>query len=385
MNATKAPVLAGRETVRVAIAQISPAFLDPETSAVRAAAAVAEAAGAGADLIVFPEVWLAGYPYWTEGCDSLAGDWLAGRVRWSDAAVLVGSSATERIGAAARAHGIHVVLGLNELDPRPGCQTVYNTMLFLDREGNELGRHRKLMPTFVERIFWGSGDGRDLFAVDTDIGRVGGLICGENAMPLARAAMIAQGEEIHVTVFPGSFRIHTGPRIHEPDDGEFFWGHVACRAHATEAGAFVICACGYLDPADVPADFPYRDRMNASYAHGGSAVYAPLGIPLAGPVFGPQIVYAEIKAEVIKAAKAIVDALGHYGRPDVFELRVRRQHTWQLADAPVSDHRGLQLDRDALHRAAERHDVDEEIVDRAAANLGQGRSLLSSVHAEQQP
>lgn len=364
MSTIKAPILAGRERVKIAIAQISPAYLDPAASAQRAAEAIADAGREGADLVVFPEVWLAGYPYWTEGWDSDVGAWVGGRVFWSDAAVLVGDAATEQIAAAARAHGVHVAIGLNELDPRPGCQTIYNTLLFLDREGRELGRHRKLVPTFTERMFWGQGDGRDLFAVDTDIGRIGGLICGENSMPLARAALIAQGQDIHVALFPGSFKIHTGPQLEEPDQDGFFWGHIACRAHSTEAGAFVVCACGVLDPADVPDDFPYRERMNTGYAHGGSAVYAPFGLPLAGPQFGPQIVYAEIEATMIKAAKAIVDTLGHYARPDVLALRVRRDRGWQPADVVAAP-----PDRDALHRAAERHDVDEALVEQAADAL----------------
>src|SRR5690606_5773128 len=133
----------------------------------------------------------------------------------------------------------------NELDPRPGVETIYNTLLFIGRDGRLLGRHRKLMPTFTERMFWGSGDGRDLVVFDTDLGRIGGLICGENLMTSARAAMIAQGEHIHVAVFPGSFQLHTGPRLQEPDSTGNFWGHFTTRSHAMEAGAFVLCACGY--------------------------------------------------------------------------------------------------------------------------------------------
>src|SRR5690606_10022930 len=107
-----------------------------------------------------------------------------------------------------------------------------------------------------------SGDGRDLVVFDTDLGRIGGLICGENLMTQARAAMIAQGEHIHVAVFPGSFQLHTGPRLQEPDSTGSFWGHFTTRSHAMEAGAFVLCACGYIDPGDIPEDFPYRGRMN---------------------------------------------------------------------------------------------------------------------------
>jgi predicted amidohydrolase len=260
---------------------------------------------------------------------------------------------------------VHVVLGMNERDPRPGCETVYNTLLYINREGSVVGRHRKLLPTFVERVFWGQGDGRDIFAFDTDIGRISGLICGENCMPLARAAMIAQGHDIHIAVFPGSFAAHTGPTLQEPDSDGMFWGHFACRTHTMESGAFVVCACDYLDAKDIPEGFPHHDRMNFGYAHGGSAVYAPLGVPLVEPTFGSQIVYADLDAVMIKASKAFVDTIGHYGRPDVFQLLVRRDRGWEPADVPVAPAR-LELDRNVLRRAADRHEVAPELIEQVA-------------------
>ena len=146
-----------------------------------------------------------------------------------------------------------------------------------------MGRHRKTMPTFTERLFWGQGDASDLRVFDTDIGRLGGLICGEHLMTLVRAAMIGLGEEIHVAVFPGAFALHTGPQLEEWDAGhQAFWGHASVRAHALEAGAFVLSACGQISEADIPDDFPYKGRMNIGYAKGGSSVIAPLGIPAGG-------------------------------------------------------------------------------------------------------
>lgn len=356
-------VLGGHEKVKVAIAQKSPAYMNREASVARACAYIEEAARNGARLVVFPEAWLAGYPYWTEGWDSSLPQWAAGRILFRDNAIVVPGEDAERIGEAARRAGIYVVLGCNELDPRPEVSTVYNSLMFFAPDGSVLGRHRKLMPTFTEHMFWGQGDADDLVVFDTDIGRLGGLICGEHLMTLARAAMIAQGEDIHVAVFPGSFELHTGPRLEEPERSGAFWGHFEVRAHAFEAGAFVVSGCAVLNEDDVAGDFPYKGRMNIAYAHGGSEVIAPLGIALAGPTYGEAIVYAEIEAWMIKATKAIVDTMGHYARPDVLKLLVRRGQGWQEAGgardlAPIR----AALSDDALSRAAEARDVDPEKV-----------------------
>jgi predicted amidohydrolase len=353
------PVLGGRESVKVAVAQVPSAFLDRERSIARACSVIREAGQNGAELVVFPEVWISGYPFWSEGWDSKIPEWIDARVRFREAALVIPSDDTDRLCRAAREANAYVVIGCNELDPRPESQTIYNTLLFIGRDGTLLGRRRKLMPTFCERMFWGQGDGTDLFVLDTDIGRIGGLICGENAMTLARAAMIAQGEHIHVAVFPGAFALHTGPRLQEADTSGLFWGHAATRAHAIEAGAFVVTACGVHAEEDVPADFPYKGRMNTDWAHGGSAILAPLGVPLAGPEHGSRILYAECRAAMIKAMKAIVDTMGHYARPDVLRLQVRRNDVWMPANAPFAPPR---IDRDALARAADRHGVDLDAV-----------------------
>jgi nitrilase len=266
-------------------------------------------------------VWLAGYPYWTEGWDSPLQPWVGGRVAFRDAAVLAPSEDTERLGAAARRANAYVVMGCNEIDPRPEVSTIYNSLLFFDPEGRLMGRHRKTMPTFSERMFWGQGDAADLQVFDTDIGRLGGLICGEHVMTLMRAAMIGLGEDIHIAAFPGAFALHTGPELEEWDaDHSSFWGHSSVRAHALEAGAFVISACGIIDDSDIPDEFPHKGKMNIRYARGGSSIIAPLGIPLAGPAEGPQILRAELQAWMIKAFKSIVDTAGHYSRPDVVRL-----------------------------------------------------------------
>jgi predicted amidohydrolase len=308
-------------------------------------------------------VWLAGYPYWTEGWDSSLQSWVGGRVAFRDAAVLAPSEDTERLGVAARRAKAYVVMGCNEIDPRPEVSTIYNTLLFFDPEGRLIGRHRKTMPTFSERLFWGQGDAGDLRVFDTAIGRLGGLICGEHVMTLMRAAMIGLGEDIHIAVFPGAFALHTGPELEEWDaDHSSFWGHFSVRAHAMEAGAFVLSACGIIDEKDIPDDFPHKGKMNIRYARGGSSIIAPLGIPLAGPVEGPQIVHAELQAWMIKAVKAIVDTAGHYSRPDVVRLIV---NDYAPGREPVVRSRSLfeALSPSALADAADRHGVEPSRVE----------------------
>jgi len=360
------PVLGGREQVRICIAQIPPVYLDLDATLERGCEAIAEAAGKGADLIVFPEVWLAGYPYWTEGWDSDLQQWAAVREQFFNSAVLAPSEVTERLGEAARTAGIHVVMGCNEIDPRPGSNTIYNSLLYFSRDGRFLGRHRKLLPTFCERVFWGSGNGKDLAVFDTDIGRIGGLICGENLNTQLRAAMIAMGEDIHIAVFPGAFALHTGPRLEEWDNSGLFWGHAVTRAHSLEAGCFTVSVCACIEKSDIDANFPYRDSMNIDYSRGGSAIVNPLGVPLVGPQEGPGLIYADCPAMMIKAFKAICDTMGHYGRADVTRLMLNRGNGWEQAGQPYQSGFEPTLDRGRLARASDAREVSEQAVEELA-------------------
>lgn len=314
-------VMNGRDSVTVAIVQTAPIYLDRERTIDKAVLKIEEAAAQGAELIVFSETWVAGYPYWGEGWETDVRKWAEVRALFYDNALVIPSEDTDRLcDAAARANS-YIVIGCNELDPRPGVHTIYNTLLFIDRSGRILGRHRKLQPTFVERAVWGMGDGTDLVSYETDIGRIGGLICGEHLMTPVRAQMIRSGEDFHIAVFPGAFALHTGPKLEEPDfDGRSFWGHTLTRAHALEAGAFVLSACGFIRSEDIPADFPLRETLNIDYAVGGSQVVAPLGIPLVEPTVGDTILYATCEATMIKVWKAIIDTVGHYARPDVVRV-----------------------------------------------------------------
>jgi nitrilase len=321
-------IMAGRASVKVAIVQTSPVFLDLDASIEKACIKIKEAAAQGAELIVFSESWLAGYPYWDEGWNSDSHDWVAVRTRFYDNALLVGSEQSKRLCAAALDAQAMVVMGCNELDERPGAHTIYNTLLYIGSDGNIIGKHRKLRPTFVEAAFWGQGQGDDLYSHATPLGRVGGLICGEHVMTLARARMIEQGEDFHIALYPGAFDVWSGPKMQVEDkDGSRFIGYASCRAHANEAGAFVICAVGYVDPEVIPADFPMRGSLNISYARGGSMVIAPAGVPLVGPVYGDTVIYADCPANMVKLSKAIIDTNGHYSRPDVLSLNYHPRGT----------------------------------------------------------
>ena len=247
------------------------------------------------------------------------------------------------------------------MDGRPSRGTIYNTQLFFDRDGTLLGRHRKLMPTYGERQFWGHGTIEDLQVFETDIGRVGGLICGEHLMPLVRAAMIELGADIHIAGFPGSFALHTGPRLEELDTEGDFWGVSSTRNHAFEAGAFVLRACAYLDPEDVDPEFPHAGSMNIDYARGGSAIIGPLGVPLTKSSFEQGIVRTTAHAWMIKAVKAIVDTAGHYSRPDLLGLAVMTPAGWEIAAS--RDHVPVGFG-ERLTRAME--DVDPDTVRVAA-------------------
>jgi predicted amidohydrolase len=362
-------VLNGRKEVKVAICQTAPVFFDKARTIDKACAKIADAAKNGAELIVFSEAFVAGYPYWGEGWESPVERWIGTRVRFYDNALVIPSEDTERLCDAARRANAHVVIGCNEMDPRPGVHTIYNTLLFIDRSGRILGRHRKVMPTFVERAVWGFGDGTDLVSYSTDIGKIGGLICGEHLMTLIRARMISEGEDFHIAVFPGAFALHCGPKLEEPDrDAQFFWGHWSTRAHALEAGCFVLSSCGYMTKKDLPADFPLPETVNVDYAHGGSSVVAPLGILLAPPTSGDTIVYATCQADMIKVWKAVIDTVGHYSRPDIATLDFHAAPYQAVLEA--AERAGPA----EIARIAERHEVDGRRVEAAVERLAASES-----------
>jgi predicted amidohydrolase len=304
------------DVVRVAAIQAAPIFLDRDATVEKAIRLIAEAAAQGGQLVAFPETWIPGYPAWifgAAGWDDAAQKRVFGRLNAN--AVEVPSPVVDKLGRAAREAGVVVAMGMTERDARSSRGTLYNSILYVSERGEVLGVHRKLMPTHAERIVWGQGDGSTLHVFDTPIGRVGGLACWEHWMPLARFAMHAKGEQIHVAAWP------------EVGDPEL---HRFCTRHyAFEGRCFALCVMGArLRPEDLPEDFELRGAMTATddfvaVPGGGTCVFAPDGTVVADSVAGEEsIVYADLDLGRIAEEQGALDVVGHYNRPDVFSFSV---------------------------------------------------------------
>lgn len=305
------------DTVNVAAIQQPPAVLDLDTGVECACMHIAEAASHGAQLVVFPEAWLTGYPAWVFGMagwgDPVAKRWYAALVKESPT---VPDPRIAPILEEAARQQVAVVLGLTER-ARPESGTLFNSQLLVGADGNVVGVHRKLTPTHTERLVWAPGDASGLQVHATPAGRVGGLTCWEHWHPLARHALHVQDEQIHIAAWPDM------PEIH----------HVASRSYAFEGRCFVVCAGQYLAASDVP------DQLRQAYRYGvapgstsellftgDSGVIGPDGTWIAGPLSGePGIIHARIDLSQSMAEKHDIDVAGHYDRPDVFQLTVTRQ------------------------------------------------------------
>ena len=287
----------------VAVVAATPVFLDRQATVDKACALVTEAAARGAELVLFAETFVPTYPVWVWRTPAWGDDQFVRRLY--DQSVTVPSATTDRLGRTARAAGAYISIGVNELDGG----TLYNTQLLFAPDGSLVDRHRKLMPTGGERTVWGYGDGSTLNVVTTPFGVVGGLICWENYMPLARAAMYARGVEIYLA-----------PTY---DDGPIW---VPTLQHiAKEGRCYVLSVSPVLRGSDVPADL--RGDLYGGdddwLSRGLATVVAPGGDILAGPLAGEEgIVYAEIDRSEVARERQYFDPVGHYSRPDVFSLHV---------------------------------------------------------------
>jgi nitrilase len=289
-------------TVRVAAVQATPVILDAEATVAKAARLIGDAAGLGAELVVLPETFVALYPSnaWARGAAAFDGfDELWERM-WA-AAVDVPGPLVDVLVEACRRHGVHCAIGVNERESdRPG--SLYNTLLILGPSGL-LHRHRKLMPTHHERLFHGVGRGNDLDVTSLPFGRVGGLICWENRMPLARYAVYRGGPQIWVA-----------PTADDSD------GWLATVRHiAIESGAFVVSVPQYIPRSTFPDDFPVPLPDTEILGSGGAAIVEPSeGNVIAGPLYGEEgILTADCDLRVGLRAKRWFDAAGHYSRDDV--------------------------------------------------------------------
>jgi nitrilase len=319
-------------TFRVAAVQASYVLMNRDATIDRVAELTADAAGQGAQLVVYPEVFVPGTPIWIDTRPIWDGDDAWFRLL-AENAVAVPSAATERLGSIAREHGVWLAVGVEEREPHGG--TIYNTILYFSADGDLVDLHRKLVPTGSERTVWGMGDGSTLRAVETPFGRIGGLICWENYMPLARFHLYAQG----VTVW-------LAPTLATGD------GWIASMQHiARENRMFVIGVNPVLHVDQVPLDFPDRDRLvpttwleeNGDWLEeGNSVIVGPDGALMGGPVREREdTLVADLDLGEVHAARRFIDPVGHYNRPDVFRLRVDTASRPPVVEVPASDGNGM--------------------------------------------
>jgi nitrilase len=291
------------ETVKVACVQAEPVVLDKAATIDKLEGLVAEAAGEGAKLALFPETFIPVYPSsrWVRFLAG-GGDAKTTFGRLARESVEVPGPDTERLGAIAREHSIRLAVGANE---RAGG-TLYNALLVFGPDGSLDIHHRKLMPTNHERLVWGLGDGGGLEAVETEIGRVGGLICWENMMPLARFALYQSGVEIYLA---------------PTAEDEETW-QISIQYIARESRSFVLSCCVFQRASSYPDDVELADG-DELVGRGGSAILAPDGSYLAGPLWDEEgILYADLDPQMLYEERQRFDAAGHYHRPDVLSLKV---------------------------------------------------------------
>jgi nitrilase len=302
------------DSIKVAVVQAASVLMDLEATTEKACRLIEDASASGARVIVFPEVFLGGYPRGLHFASVVGNRLREGRADWARywrSAVAVPSETTERIAQAAAKANAYVVMGIVERETTGTGGTLYNTVVYFSPEGALLGLHRKLKPTALERLIWGEGDGSTLTVVDTPYGRLGGLICWENYMPLARMAMYMKGVALYVA-----------PTADARDSWQATLQHIAC-----EGRCFVLAANQYITKDMYPTDLACYAELESQpeeMCRGGSAIVDPFGAYLAGPLFHQEgILTAELDLSLREMGLFDFDVTGHYARPDIFEFRVR--------------------------------------------------------------
>ena len=302
------------DTFRIAAVQASSVFLDRDACIDKACNLIREAAAQGAKLAVFPEAFVPGYPLWVWFIPP--GKTHPLRKLYSELhrnSLEIPGPETDRLGQAARESGITVAIGVNERNSEASDSTLYNTLLYIGSNGNILGKHRKLIPTAGERLVWGQGAEASLDVLDLPFGRLGGLICWENYMPLARFTLLAQGEQIHVA-----------PTW---DRGEPWISSM--RHIAKEGRCFVIAACQAFHKDNIPDSLEFKNEYLGNVEGwlnpGQSLIADPDGKIVAGPLDSEEgIIYADVHADQLIGPRWQLDVAGHYARPDLFTLQINQ-------------------------------------------------------------
>ena len=299
--------------VKVAVVQASPILFDREATVEKALRLVSEARENESKLILFPEAFIPAYPRGLSFGTVVGGRKPEGRLTWERYwanSVDVPGPTTERLGEAAREADAYLAIGVIERDSQYSRGTLYCTLLYFGPDGQLLGKHRKIMPTAAERLIWGAGDGSTLTTIKTEIGTIGGLICWENYMPLARTFMYSRGVEIYLA---------------PTADARERWNSTL-RHIALEGRCFVLGCNQYVTKSMYPADLEGIEDLEDSpevICRGGSVIISPLGEVLAGPLYDREdILYAELDLAQVVRSRFDFDAVGHYSRPDIFQLHV---------------------------------------------------------------
>ncbi|MEM7372231.1 MAG: carbon-nitrogen hydrolase family protein [Bacteroidota bacterium] len=302
--------------MRIAIIQHPPVYLDLNASLDKAAMLLEQAAAKGAELTVFGETWLSGYPAWLDHCPEVA-MWdhpVTKKIfaRMYQSSISLGGEAFGRLQEMAKRTHMYLVIGVNErIDQGPGNGTIYNSLLTFGPDGRLRNHHRKLMPTYSEKLLYGQGDGHGLITLDTDWGRLGGLICWEHWMPHARQALHNAGEHIHIAVWPTVHELH----------------QLASRHYAVEGRCFVIAAGQLLAVKDLPAELTLPPKLQDQPEHlllrGGSCIIGPDGQYVLEAVMDKaEILIADIEPNKVLEERMTLDVSGHYQRPDIFAFHV---------------------------------------------------------------
>lgn len=307
-----------KKNIKVAVVQAAPILFDREATVNKACNLIHEAAGQGAQLVLFPEAFIPAYPRGLSFGMVVGSRTPEGRELWQtywEQSVEIPSPATKALGAAAKEAGVYLAIGIIERDSQFSGGTLYCTLLYFEPDGQILGKHRKLKPTGSERLIWGEGDGSTLTVLSTPLGKIGGLICWENYMPLARTAMYGKGVEIYLA-----------PTADARDTWQATLQHIAL-----EGRCFVLGCNQYVTKAMYPTNLQSHPELIAQpevLCLGGSAIISPLGEVMAGPLFDTEgILYANLELDEIVRSKLDFDVVGHYARPDVFQLSVNEART----------------------------------------------------------